>query len=170
MEEPTVIKQSVQDAINEQIKEEFYSAFIYLSMSAYFEQINLSGLAHWMRVQYQEEEEHALRLFQYLNERGGKVQLKAIPEPPTTFKSPLDVMEQALNHERHVTSLINDLYEKAAGENDYATQAALQWFITEQVEEENNAGTIVEQLRMIGDNRAALFLMDMELGKRTGGE
>lgn len=165
-----MIKQSVQDAINEQIKEEFYSAFIYLSMSAYFEQINLSGLAHWMRVQYQEEEEHALRLFQYLNERGGKVQLKAIPEPPTTFKSPLDVMEQALNHERHVTSLINDLYEKAAGENDYATQAALQWFITEQVEEENNAGTIVEQLRMIGDNRAALFLMDMELGKRTGGE
>lgn len=165
-----MIKQSVQDAINDQIKEEFYSAFIYLSMSAYFEQINLPGLAHWMRVQYQEEEEHALRLFNFLNERGGSVQLKAIPAPPTTFKSPLDVMEQALNHERHVTSLINDLYERAAGENDYATQAALQWFITEQVEEENNAGTIVEQLRMIGDNRAALFLMDMELGKRTGGE
>jgi ferritin len=162
-----MIKQSVQDAINEQIKEEFYSAFVYLSMSAYFESVSLAGLAHWMRVQYQEEEVHALRLFDYLNERGGTVELREIPQPPTGFNSPLQVMEQALNHERHVTTLIESLYEKAAKENDYATQAALQWFITEQVEEENNAGTIVEQLRMIGDNRAALLMLDMELGKRT---
>ena len=162
-----MIKQSVQDAINEQIKEEFYSAFVYLSMSAYFESVSLGGLAHWMRVQYQEEEQHALRLFDYLNERGGTVELKEIPAAPMGFKSPLAVMEQALAHERHVTSLIESLYEQAAKENDYATQAALQWFITEQVEEENNAGTIVEQLRMIGDNRAALLMLDMELGKRT---
>ena len=162
-----MIKQSVQDAINEQIKEEFYSAFVYLSMSAYFESVSLAGLAHWMRIQYQEEEAHALRLFDYLNERGGTVELREIPAPSTDFKSPLQVMEQALNHERHVTTLIESLYEKAAEEHDYATQAALQWFITEQVEEENNAGTIVEQLRMIGDNRAALLMLDMELGKRT---
>ncbi len=162
-----MIKQTVQDAVNEQIKQEFYSAFIYLSMSAYCDGISLPGLAHWLRLQYTEELEHGMKLFDYLSERGGKVMLQAIPQPPVEFQSPVEVMEQALAHEQHVTGLIEHLYEVAASENDYTTQTALHWFLTEQVEEESAAGTIVEQLRMIGDNHAALLMLDMELGKRV---
>lgn len=162
-----MLKQSVQDAINEQVKNELYSAYVYLSMSAYFEERNLAGFAHWMRLQSQEEVSHAMRLFDYLIDRGGKVVLEAIDKPPVDFSSPLQVMEGALQHEQQVTGMIEGLYELALKENDYATQAQLQWFITEQVEEEKNAGNTVEQLRMIGDNRTALLMLDMELGKRA---
>jgi ferritin len=161
-----MLKQPVQDAINEQINKELYSAYVYLSMSAYCEAINLSGFANWMRMQSREEVAHAMRLYDFLNDRGGRIVLKAIDAPPVDFKSTLDVMQQTLDHERQVTALIEKLYEVALRENDYATQAALQWFITEQVEEEKNASAIVEQLLMVGENRTALLMLDMELGKR----
>lgn len=161
-----VIKEPVQRAVNEQIKNEFYSAYVYLSMSAYCETINLRGFANWMRLQSREEIAHAMRLFDFLINRGGRVILQPIGQPPVDFGSPLDVAQQTLEHEQKVTAMIENLYELAAKENDYATQAALQWFITEQVEEESNASQIVEQLKMIGDNRTALLMLDMELGKR----
>ena len=161
-----MFKQAVQDAINEQINQELYSAYTYLSMSAYCESTNLTGFANWMRMQSREEVAHAMRLYDYVVDRGGRVFLKAIDAPPVDFRSPLDVMQQTLEHEQHVTALIEKLYEVALKETDYATQAALQWFITEQVEEEKNASAIVEQLRMVGDNRTALLMLDMELGKR----
>jgi ferritin len=161
-----MIKQTVQDALNEQVKNEFHSAYIYLSMSGYCEAINMVGFAHWMRLQAQEEVGHAMKLFDFINDRGGRVELRAIDQPPGDFQSPLDVMQQALDHERSVTQMIERLYELAAREDDYATQAMLQWFITEQVEEEKNAGQIVEQLKMIGENRTALLMLDMQLGQR----
>jgi len=163
-----MFKQTVQDAINEQINKELHSAYVYLGMSAYCESINLTGFAHWMRMQSSEELSHAMRLFNFVNDRGGKVELRAIDKPPTTYQSPLDVMQQTLEHEQHVTALIEKLYETAVKEQDYATQAQLHWFITEQVEEEKNASAILEQLRMVGENRTALLMLDMELGKRTG--
>ena len=168
-----VIKEPVQRAVNEQIKNELYSAYVYLSMSAYCETINLRGFANWMRLQSKEEVAHAMRLFDFLINRNGRVILQPIEQPPVDFGSPLDVAQQTLDHEQKVTAMIESLYELAAKENDYATQAALQWFITEQVEEESNASQIVEQLKMIGDNRTALLMLDMELGKRraeVGGE
>lgn len=165
-----VIKESVQRAVNEQIRNEFYSAYVYLSMSAYCETINLRGFATWMRLQSKEEVTHAMRLFDFLIHRGGRVVLQPIDQPPVEFGSPLDVAQQTLEHEQKVTAMIESLYELAAKENDYATQAALQWFITEQVEEESNASQIVEQLKMIGDNRTALLMLDMELAKRRSDE
>jgi ferritin len=161
-----MLKKPVQDAINQQIKNELYSAYLYLSMSAYCEESNLPGFAHWMRMQSQEEVTHGMKLFDFLLDRGGRVVLEAIDKPPADFGSPVDVMQRSLEHERQVTGMIERLYELALKENDYATQAALQWFVTEQVEEEKNASTILEQLRMVGDNRTALLMLDMELGKR----
>ena len=161
-----MLKQPVQDAINEQIKNELYSAYVYLSMSAYCQTINLAGFAHWMREQSREEVAHAMKLFDFVIDRGGRVVLEAIAKPPTEFKSPLELAQQTLDHERRVTGMIDRLYELAIQENDYATQAQLQWFVTEQVEEEKSASTILEQLKMVGDNRTALLMLDMEMGKR----
>ncbi|MFQ5657890.1 MAG: ferritin, partial [Candidatus Methylomirabilales bacterium] len=146
-----MLSQKIQDAINEQIKHEFYSSYLYLSMSAHFESVHLSGFARWMRLQSQEEMSHAMKLFDFVQGREGRVVLKAIDQPPAKFKSPIDVFQQALEHERKVTGMIHKLYDLAAKENDYATQVMLQWFVTEQVEEEKAAGDIVEQLKMIGD-------------------
>ena len=161
-----MISPTVQNAINDQIKHEFYSSYLYLAMSAYFETLSLPGFASWMRVQSQEEHEHAMKFFDFLNDRGGTVELQALDQPPGEFQSPLDVFEQSLGHERKVTALINKLYELALKENDYATQTLLQWFITEQVEEEKNAGQIVEQLKMTGGEPSALLLLDRELAGR----
>jgi ferritin len=161
-----MLSKTVQDAINQQIKHEFYSSFLYLSMSAYFESVNLPGFAHWMRVQSQEEHEHAMKFFDFVNDRGGSVELQAIDQPPGEFQSPLDVFQQALDHERQVSSLIHQLYKLALKENDYPTQAHLQWFITEQVEEEKNASQIAEQLKMTGGQSAALLMLDRELAAR----
>jgi ferritin len=135
-------------------------------MSAYLQSINLPGCAHWMRMQYQEEVGHALKLFDYVHKREGHVTLHAIQQPNTQFKSPLGVFEQALGHEREVSAMINKLYALTQKENDYPTQIKLQWFITEQVEEEKNAGAIVEQIKMIGDNKVALLMLDRQLGAR----
>ena len=156
----------LQEAINEQINKELYSAYLYLSMSAYCEAEGLSGFAAWMRAQAQEEVGHAMRFFDHVNTRGGRVVLKAIEVPPPIWKSPLEMFEQVLEHERKVTGMINRLYQLALSENDYATQIELQWFITEQVEEEESAGAVVEQLKRIGDQPMGLLMLDRELGQR----
>lgn len=161
-----MLSKTIQDALNEQIKHELYSSHLYLSMSAYCESINLPGFAHWMRMQSEEERGHALKIFDYINDRGGRVTLLSIDQPPSEFESPLHVFEQALEHERKVTALINELYGLAHKENDYATQALLQWFVTEQVEEENTASQIVEELKMVGSQGTALFMLDRQLGSR----
>jgi len=161
-----MISKPMQDAINEQIKNEIYSAYLYLSMSAHFEAINLPGFATWMRVQYGEEMAHALKLYDHMNERGGRVKLLAIPEPPSEWKTSLEVFNQVLEHEQHVTALIHKLYETALAENDYAAQVMLHWFISEQVEEEKNATEIVEQLKLIDARGTAVLMLDHRLGKR----
>ena len=161
-----VLSKAVQDAMNGQIKNELYSAYQYLSMAAYCEAANLPGFARWMRAQSQEELQHAMKFYDFVLERSGRVALQAVDAPLGEFGSPLEVFEKALEHERKVTAMINDLYGLAIRENDYASQTFLQWFVTEQVEEEKNAGDVVETLRMIGDKSEALFLLDRELGQR----
>ena len=162
-----MINKIVEEAINEQIKNEFYSAFAYLSMSGYCEHKNLAGFAHWLRLQYEEETAHALRLFDFLNDRGGKVDLRKLEKPPVEFSSQLELFEKVLAHEQKVTKMINDLYALSVKENDYPTQVEMQWFITEQVEEEKNASNIVEQLKLAGDNNTVLLMLDRELGGRA---
>ncbi len=162
-----MLSQSVQDALNEQIKNEFYSSFVYLSMSAYFDQQNLPGLARWMRVQAGEEHVHAMKIFDHILDRNGTVELRAFPQPPVRFGSPLNVFEQALQHERAVTRNIHDLYALAVEQKDYPARVFLDWFVHEQVEEEKTAELIAEQLRMVGDDRPALLMLDRELGQRS---
>jgi ferritin len=161
-----MLSKAIQDAINEQIKNELYSAHQYLSMSAYCESVNLPGFAHWMQAQAQEEREHAMKFYNFLLNRKGRVILQAIDQPVVEFGSPLEVFEQALEQEQKVTAQINELYGLATSETDYASQVFLQWFLTEQVEEEKNVGDVLETLNMIGDEGEALFLFDRELGKR----
>jgi len=164
-----MISKAMQDAINEQIKNEFYSAYLYLSMSAHFEQQNLGGFATWLRVQFQEEQGHALKFIDHLYERGGTVNLLAIPQPPSQFGTHLEIFQQVLEHEKKVTGLIHKLYELALKENDYASQVMLQWFITEQVEEEKNASDIIADLNLIETRGTAVLMLDKELGKRGKG-
>jgi ferritin len=161
-----MLNQTVQNAMNEQIKNELYSAYIYLSMSAYFESTNLPGFANWMRMQEQEEKMHAMKFYDFIHERGGRIVLQAIDQPPVKFESPLDVFEKTLEHEQKVTAMINDLYALTVQEKDFASQIFLQWFITEQVEEEDNANRIIEMLKMIGDSRHGLLMLDRELAGR----
>ena len=161
-----MLGKAVEEAMNEQIGNELFSAYQYLSMSAYCESENLPGFAQWMRAQSQEETEHAMKFYDFILERNGRVVLRGIDGPVVEFSSPLEVFEQALEHEQKVTAMINDLYALAVRENDYASQTFLQWFVTEQVEEEKNAGDVVETLKMVGDKREALFLLDRELGQR----
>ena len=163
------MNENLLKAINEQIKNELYSAYLYLSMAAYFESINLSGFSNWMKVQAAEEQEHAMKFFNYVFERGGRVQLKAIDQPPFEWKSPMEAFEQVLEHERKVTGMINSLYALAIKENDYASQVMLQWFISEQVEEEMNAAFIIEQLKRINVHDTAILMLDHDLGKRGAG-
>ena len=164
-----MLNRTVQDAMNKQIKNELYSAYLYLSMSAYCESANLAGFAHWMRVQAQEEMGHAMKFYEFLHSRGSRVVLQAIDQPPAKFQSPLDVFEKTLEHEQKVTAMIHSLYALAVREKDYASQIFLQWFVTEQVEEENSAAQIIETLKMIGDKRQALLMLDRELGRRAVG-
>lgn len=164
-----MLSKSLQDAINEQINLELSSAYVYLSMSAHFEAENLGGFANWMRVQYHEETEHAMKFYKYVFDRGGKVLLKAIAQPAAKFKMPLDVFRIVLGHEQKVTASINKLYELALKEEDYATQNFLQWFIKEQVEEEKNATDIINMLEMIGSTPISLMMADRQLGARKAG-
>lgn len=161
-----MLSKPLEDAVNEQINKELYSAYLYLSMSTYCESVNLAGFAHWMRVQAQEELGHAMKLFDYVNERGGRVVLKAIEQPPPVWKSPLEMFQEVLKHERKVTGLINQLHALAVKERDDAAQTELQWFVTEQVEEEENAGAVVAKLKTVGDQGAPLLALDKELGAR----
>lgn len=161
-----MLSQTLHDAINEQLNYELYSAYIYLAMAAYYDSITRPGFAHWMRVQAQEEVEHAMKFYTYIYDRGGKVALKEIGQPPADFRSELDAFEKALAHERKVTARINDLYAQAVKDNDYASQSFLRWFVDEQVQEERDASQIVEMLKMIGDSKNGLFMLDHELGER----
>jgi ferritin len=165
-----MLSQGIQEAINDQIHHEFHSAYVYLSMSAYLEAANFTGFAKWMRIQAKEEVNHAMRLFDYTNDRNGRVTLKALEQPPTNFKSVLDVFENALQHEMKVTGMIHSLYALATKENDYATSVALQWFINEQVEEEATATAVVDRLKIAGNDGAALLMLDRELGSRPAAE
>lgn len=162
-----MISKSIQDAVNDQIKHELYSAYFYLSMSAWAESANLGGAAKWLAVQAKEEQEHAMKFYGYVHDRGGKVTLQAIPQPPNEFTSLLDVFEQVQEHEAKVTALINRLYELSLKENDYPTQVMLQWFIEEQVEEEKNAAQVVDTLRMVGAQAQGLFQVDRMLAERA---
>lgn len=161
-----MISKPLQDRLNEQINFELFSAYLYLSMSAHFEAQNLPGFANWMRVQYQEETGHAMKFYKYVFDRNGIVTLKAIAQPATKFKKPVEVFKQVLEHEQKVTSLINMLYELAVKEKDYAAQSFLQWFINEQVEEEKNATDIITMLEMIGDSPVSLIMADRQLATR----
>ena len=163
-----MINKSMQDAMNDQINKELYSSYLYLSMAAYLEDRNLSGFAHWMRVQETEEREHAMKLYDFIVERGGRVMLKAIEAPKTEWKSTLELAEEVAAHEAVVTASINALYELALKEKDYSAQIMLQWFITEQVEEERNAAEIVSNLKLIEDRGTAVLMLDHRLAKRGG--
>ncbi len=159
---------AVVKAINDQIAMEFKAAYTYLSMSAYFEDQNLPGFAHWMRMQYEEELAHALRLFDFLADLGERVELQAVPQPPADYESTLAAFQTALAHEQKVTASINKIYDLAVKENHYPTQLQMQWFVTEQVEEEKSVGDVISQLEMVGDNPAALLMLDRTLAGRTG--
>jgi ferritin len=161
-----LLSNTLQAALNTQIKHELYSAYLYLSMSAHFESANLPGFAHWMKAQAQEEVGHAMKFYGYIHEQGGVVALQAVEQPPVTFGSPLSIFQASLDHERKVTAAIRNLYELAAKENDYATQFLLQWFINEQVEEEKAVTQIIETLKMVGEQGPALFMVNAQLGAR----
>jgi ferritin len=164
-----MLKPSVESAINDQIHHELEAAYLYLSMSAHFESSGLPGFAKWMRLQSQEELTHGMKLFDYVHARGGRAKLQQIAPPPQTFGKPIEIARHVLEHEQKVTQLIGKLYETAATERDFVTAAQLQWFLTEQVEEEKIATDLVQRLEIAGDNSNALLVLDRELGSRTNG-
>ncbi len=164
-----MLKSKLEKAINKQINAELWSAYLYLSMSAYFESINLGGFAHWMKVQAQEELSHAMKFYDHVIERRGRVSVAAITAPPISWKSPLNAFEEAFKHEQKVTGMIDELANIAVAEKDHATANMLQWFVNEQVEEESSADHIVQKLNQIGTNTGGLFMLDHELGQRKKG-
>jgi ferritin len=155
------------NALNKQINKEIYSAYLYMSMSAYSQFIGLKGFANWFMVQYNEEMEHAMKIYNYINDQGEQVKLMAIDEPPAEFESPMDMFEKTLDHEKFITKSINELVDLATEEKDHATGIFLQWFVTEQIEEEGNDNDIINQLKLIGDNGNGLIMLDRELGGRV---
>lgn len=162
-----MLNQKIQDAFNQQINAEIYSSYLYFSMSNYFESQSLKGMANWMKVQAQEEMTHVARFCDFINERGGRVLLSQIEGPKTEWESPLQVFEEALGHEQKVTGLINGLVDLAVSENDHAANTFLQWFVTEQVEEEASVQEVVDNLKLAGDFGGILFMLDKDLGQRA---
>jgi len=162
-----MISEKMQKAINDQINAELYSAYIYLSMSSYFTSLNLDGFANWMTVQTQEEVAHAMKFFDFVNERGGRALMAPIEGPDTEWDSPLAAFEAAYKHEQYVTGRIEDLVKLAREEGDTASEIMLQWFVTEQVEEEASADAIVQKLKLVRDAPGGIFMLDRELGART---
>ena len=162
-----MIDEKMQEALNKQLNAELYSAYLYLSMSAYFQSVNLSGFANWMRVQAQEELMHGMKFYDYVNERAGRVVLHAVDEPPSEWDSPLAVFEHVYQHEQKVTGLINKLVDLAVEARDHATNNFLQWFVSEQVEEEASADEVVHKLKLVGHDASGLFMIDRELGQRV---
>ena len=162
-----MIKEKIQDALNYQLNRELYSSYLYLSMSAYFQSINLKGFANWMRVQAQEELVHAMKFYDYLIQRGERVTLSSIESPPLEWGSPLEAFEHVYKHEQKVTSLINDLVNLSVSEQDHAANNFLQWFVTEQVEEEASASEVVEKIKLVVEAAGGLLMLDNELGQRV---
>ncbi len=154
------------ELLNKQVTHEFYAAYLYLSMAADFANKGLQGFSHWMKMQAEEETEHAMKIFDYLNERGVKVKLEQVGTPKNEWTSALNAFEDGLNHEKKVTALIHALIETATNEKDYASVNFLQWFVDEQVEEESSAQEIIDKIKMLGEDKKALYLLDKELGKR----
>jgi ferritin len=164
--EGQMISQKIQDEMNQQIMHEMYSAYLYLAMSSHCEQSNLPGFAKWLRMQADEEMEHAMKFYDFIHERQGKVTLYAIDQPPTEFGAPLAIFEQVYEHEQKVTARIHHIYKLALEENDYPSQVFLHWFINEQVEEEANSSQILDTLRLIGESNNGIFMLDHRLSKR----
>ena len=162
-----MISKTMQEAINEQINKELYSSYLYLSMAAFFEYMNLPGFAKWLHIQADEERGHGMKLYEHLVDRGGRVMLEAIAAPANEWKSTLEAFKEVQGHEAAVTASINALFELALKEKDYPAQVLLQWFITEQVEEEKNAAAIVQQLELIDSRGTAVLMLDHQLGKRS---
>jgi ferritin len=168
-EENKMLKNEITEALNEQINKEIFSAYLYMAMSSYANDLALKGFANWFMVQYHEEMYHAMKMYGYVQSQGESVVLKAIDAPQTTFESPLDVFEKTLEHEQFVTRSIDDLMNLAIDHKDHATKIFLEWYVTEQVEEEDTASDMIAQLKMIGDDPHALLMMDRELAARTAG-
>lgn len=164
------VDKAIQEAINEQIRAELHSAYLYLAMSAHFSEANYDGFATWMKLQAREELGHAMRLYDYVLERGGHLDLRTVEGPDGDFGSPREIFESALEHEKKITAMIHALYDLAREKKDYATEMQLQWFVTEQVEEEDSAGRAVEQIRLAGDSTSALLMLDHRFGQRTEGD
>jgi len=162
-----MLSSKMQAALNGQINAEYYSSYLYLSMAAYAESVNLKGFANWFRIQAQEEMLHAMKFFDFVHDRRGRVELKPIEGPATQWESPLAVFEATLQHEQHVTALINKLMQQAASENDFATQTFLQWFVNEQVEEESTADGIIQQLKLVENAPSGLYMIDRDLAQRA---
>lgn len=162
-----MLPEKMENALNVQINKELYSSYLYLSMATYFQGNGLSGFAAWMKAQAQEELFHAVKFFNFVGERGGNVVLEEIAKPPATWKSPLTAFHAVLEHEQYVTSLINGLVDLAIAERDHATNTFLQWFVSEQVEEEDSVSDIINKLKLIGKEQGSLFLLDQELGRRV---
>lgn len=164
-----MIGKRIQDAMNDQIKHETFSAYLYFSMAAYFHSQALDGMAQWMKAQAQEEFGHALRFFNHINDRGGRIELQALDKPQTEWESPIAAFTAALGHEEFITGKINDLAKLADEENDRAAGIMLQWFVTEQVEEEDTVSAVIAMLKLIGDSGHGLLMADRELGERVAG-
>ena len=161
-----MLSEKIQDALNEQMKWEFYSAYMYLSMASYFESVSLAGCANWMYTQFKEEQMHAMKIFRYINERGGRALLLPLEAPPNHWNSTLEAFKETCEHEALVTGRINDLMDLALAERDHATTNFLSWFVNEQVEEEDTCGGITERLKLAGES-SGLFMIDQELGLRV---
>jgi ferritin len=162
-----MISEKVSDALNKQVNAELYSAYLYLSMSSWFSERSLTGFANWMRVQAQEEQFHAMKIYDYILERGATIKLDTIAKPEAEWSNPIEVVGEVAKHEALVTGLINDLVDVAIEERDHASNIFLQWFVEEQVEEEASAGELLDRLKLIGDASGGMFHMDMELAKRV---
>ena len=162
-----MLSEKMVDALNGQINKEMYSAYLYMAMSAYSDSKGLKGFANWFNVQYKEEMEHAMKLYHYVQEQSAQVKLLAIEQPPAEFGTPLDMFEKTLAHEQFVTKSINGLMDQAISEKDHATQIFLQWFVTEQIEEEANDNEIIDKLKLAGQEGNGLFMIDKELGARV---
>ncbi len=162
-----MLSEKMIEALNKQLSNEIYSAYLYMSMSAHSTYIGLKGFANWFMVQYQEEMVHAMKIYDYINDQGGQVKLMAIEQPPTEFESPLDMFEKTLKHEKFITKCINDLVDLAIAEKDHATNIFLHWFVTEQIEEEANDNDIISKLKLVGKEGNGLLMLDKELAARV---
>lgn len=161
-----MISKAIESALNEQINKEFYSAYLYLAMSAYCNTMGLPGFSNWMRQQYEEEAIHVTKMYDYVLSQGGEIELLAIEMPPKEYGTPLEIFEETLAHEQFITGSIHGLMDLAVKERDYATQTFLQWYVTEQVEEEANVNDIIAPLRMVGEDKGGLMMIDQQLAQR----